>query len=161
MRYTPRHSAKALRKPSKTIRQMKAVLFLLLAALFVWPFAEPFTLETDVMTVESANLPEDIGTLRIVYLSDSVGNKSKDVLCESFTLTESNSLTGRGCLCSDGREGVSVYFGSCLCTYKFAHNAGRKSSNACFVHILSVNLQRTGTVHSHSVGGVGNGNGTP
>lgn len=70
MRYTPRHSAKALRKPSKTARQMKAVLFLLLAALFVWPFAEPFTLETDVMTIESADLPEDIGTLRIVYLSD-------------------------------------------------------------------------------------------
>lgn len=70
MPYQPRHSARALRKPSKTMRQLKAVMLLLLAALVIWPFAEPFTLETETVTIESADLPKDVGTLRIVYLTD-------------------------------------------------------------------------------------------
>lgn len=70
MRYQPRHSAKAFRKPGKIARFMKAALIALLCLAVLWPFAEPFMLETESVTIESPDLPEDIGTLRIVYLTD-------------------------------------------------------------------------------------------
>ena len=82
----------------------------------------------------------------IVYLSDSVSDETVNVLCESFTLTESNSLTCAVCLCSDGREGISIYFGSYLCANELAHYASCKISNTCFIHILTVNRERTCSV---------------
>ncbi len=45
-------------------------LALLAAALLLYPFLEPYTLEVEETALVSADLPEDIGQLRIVYLSD-------------------------------------------------------------------------------------------
>ncbi|MGN1019200.1 MAG: metallophosphoesterase [Aristaeellaceae bacterium] len=48
----------------------RIVTFLALAALLIYPFAEPFMLEVESVTLTSSDLPSDIGQLRIVYLSD-------------------------------------------------------------------------------------------
>lgn len=48
----------------------RVLTFALLIFLLVYPFAEPFMLQVDQATVTSADLPADIGQLRIVYLSD-------------------------------------------------------------------------------------------
>ena len=48
----------------------RIVTFLALVALLIYPFAEPFMLEVENVTLTSSDLPADIGQLRIVYLSD-------------------------------------------------------------------------------------------
>ena len=70
MRYQPRHSAQAHRKRRRLPKLLRAALLLVVIALFIWPFAEPFMLETERVTIRCADLPEDIGQLTIVYLSD-------------------------------------------------------------------------------------------
>lgn len=49
---------------------LRMMLYLLLAALLIWPFAEPWMLETEPVTLTCADLPESIGQLRIVYAAD-------------------------------------------------------------------------------------------
>lgn len=70
MPYQPRHTARAMRKPGKTEKALRSLLVLAVCLLVLWPFAEPFTLETEVVSLQHADLPADIGTLRIVYLTD-------------------------------------------------------------------------------------------
>ena len=48
----------------------RIVTFLVLVAMLIYPFAEPFMLEVENVTLTSSDLPVDIGQLRIVYLSD-------------------------------------------------------------------------------------------
>lgn len=48
----------------------RILTFLLLIFILVYPFAEPYMLEVESVTVTSDDLPQDIGQLRIVYLSD-------------------------------------------------------------------------------------------
>ena len=48
----------------------RIVTFLVLVAMLVYPFAEPFMLEVENVTLTSSDLPADIGQLRMVYLSD-------------------------------------------------------------------------------------------
>lgn len=49
---------------------MRLLVFLLLLILLAYPFAEPFMLETESVSLSSADLPQDIGQLRLVYLTD-------------------------------------------------------------------------------------------
>lgn len=49
---------------------MRLLVFLLLLVLLAYPFAEPFMLETESVSLSSADLPQDIGQLRLVYLTD-------------------------------------------------------------------------------------------
>ena len=48
----------------------RILTFLVLVILLIYPFAEPFMLEVESVTLTSDDLPSDIGQLRIVYLSD-------------------------------------------------------------------------------------------
>ena len=49
---------------------VRIVTFLVLVAMLIYPFAEPFMLEVENVTLTSSDLPVDIGQLRIMYLSD-------------------------------------------------------------------------------------------
>lgn len=49
---------------------LRMMLYFLLAVLLIWPFAEPWMLETEPVTLSCADLPEGIGQLRIVYATD-------------------------------------------------------------------------------------------
>jgi len=56
---------------TKRFRRFLIVLaVLLLLALLVWPFVEPYLLETEVTTLRADDLPAEIGQLRVVYLTD-------------------------------------------------------------------------------------------
>ncbi len=70
MRYQPRHSARALRKRRHLPKLLRAALLLVVVLLFIWPFAEPFMLETERVSIKCPDLPPDIGQLTVVYLSD-------------------------------------------------------------------------------------------
>lgn len=49
---------------------LRMMLYVLMAVLLIWPFAEPWMLETEPITLSCADLPVGIGQLRIVYASD-------------------------------------------------------------------------------------------
>ena len=49
---------------------LRMMLYALLAVMLIWPFAEPWMLETEPVTLSCADLPEAVGQLRIVYASD-------------------------------------------------------------------------------------------
>lgn len=49
---------------------LRIATFLLLVCLVVYPFVEPFMLQTDQKALTSADLPASVGQLRIVYLTD-------------------------------------------------------------------------------------------
>jgi len=49
---------------------LRMLLYALLAVLLIWPFAEPWMLETEPVTLSCADLPASIGQLRIVYAAD-------------------------------------------------------------------------------------------
>lgn len=66
MPYAPRHKSSCC---SLGCLSRLFTLVLLLVVL-VWPFAEPFMLETETTALQSTDLPEDVGQLRIVYLTD-------------------------------------------------------------------------------------------
>lgn len=56
-----------------TSKMRKFLIFLgiiLAAALVIWPFAEPYMLEKEEITLVADDLPAAIGELRIVYVSD-------------------------------------------------------------------------------------------
>lgn len=49
---------------------LRMLLYAILAVMLIWPFAEPWMLETEPVTLSCADLPEGVGQLRIVYASD-------------------------------------------------------------------------------------------
>lgn len=49
---------------------MRLLMLLALLLLLVYPFAEPFMLETESVSLSSDDLPQDVGQLRLVYLTD-------------------------------------------------------------------------------------------
>ena len=65
MPYRPRHQS---RRGCSCLGRI--LTFLVLLALLCYPFVEPSMLETESVSLTSADLPQDIGQLRIVYLSD-------------------------------------------------------------------------------------------
>lgn len=65
MRYRGRHV-----KRSRFGCLGRILTFLVLVFLLAYPFAEPFMLEVESTHLTSADLPRDIGQLRLVYLSD-------------------------------------------------------------------------------------------
>ena len=62
------------REPPKKKRRsgclMRLIMLAVLLAIIAYPFLEPCMLETEVVSLTSADLPSDIRQLRIVYLSD-------------------------------------------------------------------------------------------
>ncbi|MBQ4580704.1 MAG: metallophosphoesterase [Clostridia bacterium] len=48
----------------------RVLIVLLVLLLLAWPFLEPFLLETESVTLYSADLPAGVGQLRIVYAAD-------------------------------------------------------------------------------------------
>ena len=69
-RSKPRHGGSYVRASSRAYRFMVTAVVLMAAAVLAWPFAEPFLLKTEAVTLSGADLPEGIGSLRIVYLTD-------------------------------------------------------------------------------------------
>ena len=65
MTYRPRHQS---RRGCSCLGRL--LTFLVLLVMLIYPFAEPFMLETETTSLASADLPKDVGQLRIVYLSD-------------------------------------------------------------------------------------------
>ncbi len=58
--------------PSTSLSAKIVRLLIVLVVLFIlaWPFIEPFTLETESVTLYAADLPAGVGQLRIVYVTD-------------------------------------------------------------------------------------------
>lgn len=69
MPYHPRHRTGNERRRRHGCLS-RIVTFILLIVLLGYPFLEPFLLETEYVTLTASDLSADIGTLRIVYLSD-------------------------------------------------------------------------------------------
>lgn len=69
MAYHPRHRTGNERRRRHGCLS-RIVTFILLIVLIGYPFVEPFLLETEYVTLTASDLSSDIGTLRIVYLSD-------------------------------------------------------------------------------------------
>ncbi len=63
--YRPRHRHR--RRGGCLIRML---MFLLLIGILAYPFLEPFMLETETVSLTSADLPRDIGQVRIAYITD-------------------------------------------------------------------------------------------
>lgn len=69
MMYRPRHRSGG-RRHARLGCLVRTFVLLLLVAMIAYPFLEPMMLQVEYTTLTSANLPRDIGTLKIVYLSD-------------------------------------------------------------------------------------------
>lgn len=69
MFYRPQHRA-GQKQRTLVARIVMIFAAVLLAVFLVYPFVEPLMLETEYVTLTPPDLPRDIGTLRIVYLSD-------------------------------------------------------------------------------------------
>lgn len=69
-RSTPRHAGSYVKLSSRGLRFLIAMAALLAAAVLLWPFAEPFLVQTEQTALASGDLPDGIGSLRIVYLTD-------------------------------------------------------------------------------------------
>ena len=65
MTYRPRH-----RSRNRGGCLMRILTFIVLIVILAYPFAEPFMLETETVSLTSDHLPRDVGQLRLVYLSD-------------------------------------------------------------------------------------------
>ncbi len=70
MYHRPRSRQERFRWRRRRSCLMRLLMFLLLLMLLGYPFAEPFMLETESVSLSSADLPKDIGQLRLVYLTD-------------------------------------------------------------------------------------------
>lgn len=70
MYHRPRSRQERFRHRRRSGFLARLLMLLLLLLLLVYPFAEPFMLETESVSLSSADLPQDIGQLRLVYLSD-------------------------------------------------------------------------------------------
>lgn len=64
MGYRGRHKARS------RFHLLFVILCCLALLMLAYPFLEPFLLETESVTLTSADLPEDVGQLKIVYVSD-------------------------------------------------------------------------------------------
>ena len=64
MGYRGRHKARS------RFHFLFVILCCLALLMLAYPFLEPFLLETESVTLTSADLPEDVGQLKIVYVSD-------------------------------------------------------------------------------------------
>lgn len=65
-----RHAGAYDPSDSLSSKLFRLLIVLLVLALLAWPFLEPFMLETESVTLYSADLPAGIGQLRIVYAAD-------------------------------------------------------------------------------------------
>lgn len=70
MYHRPRSRQERFRWRRRRSCLMRLLKLLLLLLLLSYPFAEPFMLETESVSLSSADLPKDIGQLRLVYLTD-------------------------------------------------------------------------------------------
>lgn len=70
MYHRPRSRQERFRHRRRSGCLSRLLMLLLLLVLLVYPFAEPFMLETESVALSSDDLPQDIGQLRLVYLSD-------------------------------------------------------------------------------------------
>lgn len=69
MMYRPRHRSGS-RQRFRLGCLLRVLALIVLLVVVGYPFLEPLLLQTEYVTLTSADLPRDIGTLRIVYLSD-------------------------------------------------------------------------------------------
>ena len=65
-----RHAGAYDPSTSLSRRFFRLVIFLVVLLLLAWPFIEPFTLETESVSLLAEDLPSGIGQLRIVYAAD-------------------------------------------------------------------------------------------
>ena len=65
-----RHAGTYDPSTSLSRRLFRLVIILVVLLILAWPFIEPFTLETESVTMTAADLPQGIGQLRIVYATD-------------------------------------------------------------------------------------------
>lgn len=70
MYHRPRSRQERFRHRRRSGCFTRLLVLLVLLLLLVYPFAEPFMLETESVSLSSDDLPQDIGQLRLVYLSD-------------------------------------------------------------------------------------------
>ena len=65
-----RHAGSYDPSTSLSRRLFRVVIVLVVLLILAWPFIEPFTLETETVSLTAADLPQGIGQLRIVYATD-------------------------------------------------------------------------------------------
>lgn len=65
-----RHAGEYDGRTSRLRRVLIALGVLLLLFVLAWPFMEPYMLETEVVSLRAEDLPDNLGQLRIVYLTD-------------------------------------------------------------------------------------------
>jgi len=65
-----RHAGSYDPSTSLSRRLFRVIIVLIVLAILAWPFIEPFTLETESVSMTAADLPQGIGQLRIVYATD-------------------------------------------------------------------------------------------
>ena len=65
-----RHAGSYDPSTSLSRRLFRVIIVLIILAILAWPFIEPFTLETESVSMTAADLPQGIGQLRIVYATD-------------------------------------------------------------------------------------------
>lgn len=70
MYHRPRSRQERFRHRRRNGCLMRLLVLLALLILLAYPFAEPFMLETESVSLTSADLPQDIGQLRLAYLTD-------------------------------------------------------------------------------------------
>ena len=64
------HAGSYDRRTSFSWKLMRLIIILLVLLVISWPFAEPFMLETERVTLVCNDLPAGVGQLRIVYATD-------------------------------------------------------------------------------------------
>lgn len=68
--YRGRHAGEYVHRPSLLGRLLRIAAVLGALCLLAWPFVEPLFPEVEQVSLYPADLPDDIGQLRIVYVSD-------------------------------------------------------------------------------------------
>ena len=90
----PGHHAGAYdRSTERWRRVLPVVVILLLIALVAWPFLEPYALQVEAVTLRSADFPEAIGQLRVVYVSDIHAGKFFSAARVDDLVTRINALS--------------------------------------------------------------------
>ncbi len=68
--YAPAHAGGYQSEVPHLLKKFKWVLIILLVCCLIWPFIEPYLLETEEVTIACDDLPSAISQLKIVYVSD-------------------------------------------------------------------------------------------
>lgn len=69
--YYGRHTRPGAYHPHRRLGCMtRLITFIALLFMLLYPFAEPYMLETEIVSLTSPDLPADVGQLRLVFLSD-------------------------------------------------------------------------------------------